>query len=84
MPRKKIKDPVELLSQAIVEALLDKKANEPVIMDFKKIGSSLWDSFIVCHGNSRPQVEALADGVIMDVKKKTGLNPVHKEGQENA
>jgi ribosome-associated protein len=84
MPRKKTKNPVDLLSEAISEALLDKKAKDPVILDFKKLGSSLCDSFIICHGTSRTQVEALADGVIRDVKKKNGLNPYHREGFENA
>lgn len=84
MPRKKIKNPVDLLSEAVSEALLDKKAKDPVILDFKKLGSALYDSFIICHGTSRTQVEALADGVIRDVKKKTGLNPYHREGFENA
>jgi ribosome-associated protein len=84
MPRKKTKDPVELLSEAIAEAFLDKKAKDPVILDFRKLGSSLCDSFFICHGTSRTQVEALADGVIMGVKKKTGLNPYHREGFENA
>jgi len=84
MPRKKAKDPVDILSETVVEALLDKKAKDPVILDFIKSGNSLCDSFIICHGTSRTQVEALADGVIRDVKKKTGLNPYHKEGFENA
>ncbi|MCX6243500.1 MAG: ribosome silencing factor [Bacteroidetes bacterium] len=84
MPKKKTKDPVGMLSEAIVDALLDKKAFDPVILDFTKINSSLCDSFIICHGTSRTQTEALADGVIAGVKKKTGLNPYHKEGFENA
>ncbi len=84
MPRKKAKNPVDVLSETVAEALLDKKAKDPVILDFKKLGSSLFDSFIICHGTSRTQVEALADGVIRDVKKKTGLNPYHREGFENA
>jgi len=84
MPRKKVKNPVEELSNAISEALVDKLAKDPVILDFNKLGSSLCDSFIICHGTSRTQVEALADGVIQDVKKKTGLNPIHREGFENA
>jgi ribosome-associated protein len=84
MPRKKIKDPVALLSEAIVEALLDKKAFEPVILNFTRINSSLCDAFIICHGSSRTQTEALADGVITGVKKKTGLSPYHREGFENA
>ena len=84
MPRKKAKDTVEVLSEAVTEALLDKKAVEPVILDFRTMDSALCDSFIICHGTSRTQVEALADGVIRDVKKKTGLNPYHREGFENA
>ncbi|MCX6247932.1 MAG: ribosome silencing factor [Bacteroidetes bacterium] len=84
MPRKKAKNPVDLLSDAISEALVDKKAKDPVILDFGKIDSSLCDSFIICHGTSRTQVDSLAEGVIRDVKKKTGLNPLHREGFENA
>jgi len=84
MPRKKVKNPVEILSEAVTEALLDKKAKNPVLLDFRKLDSSLCDSFIICHGTSRTQVEALADGVIRDVKKKSGLNPYHREGFENA
>ena len=84
MPKKKAIDSIDLLTEAVKEALLDKKAKDPVILDFRKLNSSLCDSFIICHGTSRTQVEALADGVIRDVKKKTGLSPYHREGFENA
>jgi ribosome-associated protein len=84
MPRKKSKDPVDTVAEAIIEALLDKKAKNPVLMDFRKLGHSLCDYFIVCHGTSRTQVEALADGVMRTVKKQAGLNPYHREGFENA
>ena len=84
MPRQKKKSPEEILKQAVVDAMLDKKAKNPVIMDFAKINSSVCDAFIVCHGTSRTQVEAIAEGVIFNVKTKTGSNPWHKEGLENA
>jgi ribosome-associated protein len=84
MPRQKKKSPKEILIEAIVDAMLDKKAKDPVIMDFTKLNSAVCDAFIVCHGNSKTQAEAIADGVITDVKRKTGLNPWHKEGIENA
>jgi ribosome-associated protein len=84
MPRQKKKSPKEILTEAIVDAMLDKKARNPVIMDFSKLNSSVCDAFIICHGNSRTQVEAIADGTISNVKAKTGLNPWHKEGLENA
>ena len=84
MPRKKKKEAQELLLEAISEALLEKKAKDPLILDFKGTGHSVCDAFVVAHGNSRTQSEALADEVVQRVKKQTGLNPWHKEGFENA
>ncbi len=84
MPVKKKKNPEELLMDAISEALLEKKAKDPVILNFKGTGHSVCDAFVIAHGNSRTQAEALADEVIHRVKKQTGLNPWHKEGVENA
>jgi ribosome-associated protein len=84
MPRKKIKETDDRLLEAVTEALLDKKAKDPIILDFRKLGNSLCDCFVVCHGTSRTQVEAIADGIIREVKKKTGSNPYHREGFENA
>jgi ribosome-associated protein len=84
MPRKKKQDPTEILTEAITEALLDKKAKNPVLLDFKTLGSPLCDAFVICHGTSVTQVEALADHVMEEVKKKTGQNPLHREGFENA
>ena len=84
MPRQRKKSPKEILTEAIVDAMLEKKAKNPVIMDFTKLNSSICDAFILCHGNSRTQVEAIADSIIYGVKTKTGLNPWHKEGLENS
>ena len=84
MPRKKNKEAQELLLEAISEALLEKKAKNPIILSFKGTGHSVCDAFVIAHGNSRTQSEALADEVIQRVKKQTGLNPWHKEGFENA
>jgi ribosome-associated protein len=84
MPKKKKTDGEESLTNVIVEAILNKKGKEPVVMDFTKMNNGICDAFIICHGTSRTQVEALANAVIEDVKKKTGLNIFHKEGFENA
>ncbi len=81
---KKQKVAEKSLREVITDALLDKQGKDLVILDFKKIGSSICDAFIICHGASRPQVEALSDSVLENVKKKTGENPLHKEGLENA
>lgn len=84
MPRKKKQEPGEILIEAVVAAMTDKKARHPVIMDFTGLKGTICDAFILCHGGSRTQVEAISDHVIAEVKKKTGLNPAHCEGMENA
>jgi len=84
MPRKKKKNNTEILSDEIVSAMLEKKAIAPVIIDFMKIQNTISDLFIICHGTSRTHVEAIADGIIMNVKKNTGQSPWHREGFENA
>ena len=84
MPRKKKTGEIASLTDIILEAILDKKGKDPVVMDFTKMNNGLCDAFIICHGTSRPQVEALAANVIEEVKKKKGLNVFHKEGFENA
>jgi len=84
MPRRKKKEPRETLIELISQAMTDKKARNQVILDFTKINSPVCDAFVICHGGSRTQVEALAENVINEVKKNTGFNPWHKEGFENA
>ena len=84
MPRKPKKSPREILIETIVQAMEDKKGKDLSVLDFTKLTGRVCDSFVICHGNSRTQVEALADNVTGEVKKSTGLNHWHKEGFENA
>lgn len=84
MPRRKKKNNTEILSDEIVNAMLEKKAIAPVIIGFTRIKNAISDYFIICHGTSRTHVEAIADGIITGVKKKTGQIPWHREGFENA
>lgn len=84
MPKRKTKDPQELLIESIVDAMADKRAKQPVILDFSKLNGTVCDAFVICHGTSHTQVEAIAGHVMEKVKKKTGLNAWHREGFENA
>jgi len=86
MPRKKpaAKSESELLKESVLKGMLDKKAKEPVVLDFTELNQAVCDAFIICHGTSRTQVAAIADAVIMEVKRATGILPWHKEGFENA
>jgi ribosome-associated protein len=84
MPRRKKKESREILIEAAVDAMTGTKAKNPVILDFTGMNGTVCDAFVICHGSSRTQVEAIAGHVIEAVKKQTGQNPWHKEGLENA
>ena len=60
--------------------MVNTKARNPVILDFTGMKGTICDAFVICHGSSRTQTEAIADHVIEEVKKQTGQNPWHKEG----
>lgn len=79
-----IHDLSELLASVAVEGMQEKKAREITRLDLRNISSSVTDFFIVCHGDSRTQVEAIARSVEEEVFKKTGESPWHREGFENA
>lgn len=86
MPRKKAeqKSGSEPIIQAILKGMLDKKAKDPVILRFNGLKTAVCDAFLICHGTSRTQIEAIADAVVREVKKECGESPWHKEGSENA
>lgn len=82
--RKKTTDAAEALINAIIHGIQEKKGHDIVMLDLRKSGSSIADYFIICHGTSDTQVEALADSVEETVMKKTKELPHHVEGNDNA
>ena len=71
------------LSQTIkpfVNAVLNRKAIQVVILDVRKL-TSVADAFIICSGRSNRQVTAIADSVQRDLKKK-GKKPINVEGKK--
>lgn len=86
MPRKKAEPkPIsEPIIQAILKGMLDKKAKDPVVLRFSQMNAAVCDAFVICHGTSRTHIEAIAEAVIVDVKKECSESPWQKEGFENA
>jgi ribosome-associated protein len=82
MPRKKSDS--EKLTDLIIKGITDKKAKDIVILDLQEIDNAIADFFIICHGTSRTQVEAIADAAIETTLKKIKSKPWHREGYENA
>lgn len=67
----------------VIDAVLDKKAENVVSLDLRKIEEAITDYFIICHASTNTQIKAIAENVIHKVKEATGENPWHKEGFEN-
>jgi ribosome-associated protein len=84
MAVKKVKSASEMLASIVSEGIFEKLGEDVVQIDLRKIKNAVADFFIVCHGKSRAQVEAIADSVQMEVKKAVGINVWKKEGFENA
>jgi ribosome-associated protein len=74
----------EELTRLIVEGMEDTKAKDIVILDLQDIEHAITNYFVICHGSSKPQLEAIADSIIEKTVRKLKVKPWHKEGFENA
>lgn len=84
MPVKKTTSQTKKLADLIISGMQESKAKSIVSMDLSAIKNSVCKYFIICHGNSRIQVEAIADTIEDTVRKKLKEKPWHREGVENA
>ena len=71
------------LADIIIRSIQEKKGHEIIKMDLRKVSGAICDYFVICHGNSHVQVDAIASFVEEEVKKKTALIARPKEGYEN-
>ena len=71
------------LSGLIVKGMQEKKANEIVLLDLRKVKNAVADFFVICSGNSDKQLDAIADSVDTEVYKGLDENPWHVEGKNN-
>jgi len=67
----------------IVEAILEKKGHEVVVMDFSGLLGVFFSTFVICHGTSAPQIDAVVENVERSLKKHKKLHPLHIEGKNN-
>lgn len=74
----------EQLIDAIVEGIQRKKGLELVKIDLTKINHSECNYFIICHGNSTTQVDAIAHSVEDTVEELMDEKVWHKDGYRNS
>jgi ribosome-associated protein len=70
------------LFKAIIKAIQDKKGDNIISLDLRKIPEAVADFFIICQANSNTQIKAIADNVEEEVKNKCGENPYKHEGRQ--
>ncbi len=69
---------------AAIEGIRRIKGKELLMIDLTTIHHSECSYFLICHGSSNTQVDALAHSVEETVKELTGENTWHKDGYRNA
>ena len=74
--------PVNDLARTAVDAVLDKKAHDILVMDMRAV-SGVADIFVLCTGDSDLQVKAIADSVRDKVREVHGERPWHVEGYDH-
>jgi len=66
-----------------VQGIQEVKGKDIVHLDLREVPNTVCDHFIICHGDSDTQVDAIAGSVEKTVRERTGERPWHTEGKEN-
>ncbi len=68
--------------KTIVHAIQEKKGENIISLDLRKIPEAVSDFFIICEANNNNQLKAIADFVEESVKEKCGEIPYKHEGRQ--
>ena len=70
--------------KTIIQAILDRKGENIISLDLRKIPEASADFFIVCEATSTTQIKAIADYVEDQLKQICGEKPYRHEGKQAA
>ncbi|MEL6412985.1 MAG: ribosome silencing factor [Bacteroidota bacterium] len=73
-------EPENTLTQAIVQGMQAKKAQDICILNLRAIRHAVADYFVICSGSSHRQVEAIAEAIVATGYQQTGERPWQQEG----
>jgi len=80
---KKRDNGTEILLSNIIKGIHEKKGQNVLTIDLRKLDSRIADYFVVCHASSTTQVSAICDSVEETARKEAGEKPLRIEGLEN-
>lgn len=83
MKKTRTTTPAERLVNVVVLGMQEVKGRDVVHLDLRNVPNTVCDHFVICHGDSDTQVEAIAGSVEKFARERAGEKPWHTEGQES-
>ena len=80
---KKKSDGAEVLLESVIKGMFEKKGQNVLKIDLRKLENRITDYFVICHAASGTQVSAICDSVDDTVRKDASEKPLHIEGLDN-
>lgn len=68
----------------IIKGIQEKKGKQIVTLNISAIENTAAKYFVICHGTSKPHVQAIAESIEDLVRESNGDKPTNREGFENA
>jgi ribosome-associated protein len=76
-------DPSNLVA-AVIKGIQEVKGKEICTIDLRNLNNAVTDYFVICHGTSDTQIEAIARSVEKQVSMDLNEKPMHKEGKDKS
>ncbi len=80
---KKKSDETDLLLSSVVKGIFEKKGQNVLKIDLRKLENRISDYFVICQAQSTTQVSSIADSIDDIVRKEANDKPSHIEGLDN-
>ena len=77
------KDNTAIVLDSIIEGIFEKKGQEVVQVDLRKLETRIADYFIICQASSTTLVDSLCESVEDKVREIAKEKPLHVEGLDN-
>jgi ribosome-associated protein len=81
---KKKADEATILLENIIKGIFEKKGQNILKIDLRKLENRITDYFVICHAASTTQVSAICDAVEDNAREGAGQKPLHIEGLDNS
>ena len=80
---KKKSDGTDVLLESILKGVFEKKGQNVLKIDLRKLENRITDYFVICQAPSGTQVSSICDSVEDTVRIDAGEKPFHVEGLDN-